>query len=96
MIVSIFFPDQRLAESMHPYLEELQSVWPWLLLAGLCGGIVAVAIAAVVITAKRRYRGSPWLHNGRWKNLFALPERQPLILSCDTGETKPRNYQTTM
>ncbi|KAM7374401.1 hypothetical protein PAMP_007058 [Pampus punctatissimus] len=88
--------NQRLAESLRPYLEELRSVWPWLLLAGLCGGIVAVAIADVVRTVKQRYRGSPWLHIRTFKNLFALPERQPLILSCDTGETKHHNYQTTI
>ncbi len=75
---------------MHPYLEVLQDVWPWLLLAGLCGGIVAVAASAAVLTAKRR------LHAGRWKNLFALPERQPLIRNSDSAETNHHNYQTTM
>lgn len=79
---------------MRPFLEELQSVWPWLLLAGLCGGIVAAGIAVAVLAAKRRQRGSPWLRVGGWKNLFALPERQPLIWSSDT-ETKHSNYQTT-
>uniref|UniRef100_A0A672H9G5 Tyrosinase n=1 Tax=Salarias fasciatus TaxID=181472 RepID=A0A672H9G5_SALFA len=75
---------QRLAESLHPYLEELQAAWPWLLLAALCGGIVAIAVTAAVLTAKR------------WKNLFSLPERQPLIWSNDTEETSHRNYQTAM
>ncbi|XP_022594573.1 tyrosinase-like [Seriola dumerili] len=88
--------NQRLSESMRPYLEELQDVWPWLLLAGLCGGIVAVAVAAAVVTAKRRYRGSSWLPASSWKNLFTLPERQPLIWSNDTVESSHRNYQTTM
>lgn len=90
------FQDQRLAESLRPYLEELQDVWPWLLLAGLCGGIITLAAAAAFLTAKRRYRGSPWLQVGRWKNVFALPERQPLIRSSDAEETKHRNYQTTI
>ncbi|GLD46437.1 tyrosinase-like protein [Lates japonicus] len=88
--------NQRLAESLRPYLEELQAVWPWLLLAGLCGGIVVVAVATAAVTAKRRYRGSPWLNVSRWKNLFALPERQPLICSSDAVETSQRNYQTVM
>ncbi|XP_049448022.1 tyrosinase-like [Epinephelus fuscoguttatus] len=88
--------NQRLAESMRPYLEELQDVWPWLLLAGLCGGIVAVTLTAAILAAKRRYGGSTWLHVNKWKNLFALPERQPLIWSSDTEETKHRNYQTTI
>ncbi|XP_035522934.1 tyrosinase-like [Morone saxatilis] len=88
--------NQRLAESIRPYLEELQGVWPWLLLAGLCGGIVTVAVVVAVRTAKRRYQGSPWLHARRWKNLFALPERQPLIWSSDTEETNHPNYQTTI
>ncbi|KAA8586901.1 tyrosinase [Etheostoma spectabile] len=88
--------NQRLAESMRPYLEEMQDVWPWLLLAGLCGGIVAVTIAAAILTAKRRYGGSSWLHMSKWKNTFALPERQPLILSSDTEDPKHHNYQTTI
>lgn len=81
---------------MRPYLEELQDVWPWLLLAGLCGGIVAVTIAAAILTAKRRCGRSPWLHMSKWKNAFALSEKQPLIRSSDTEETKHRNYQTTI
>lgn len=92
----VYLSDQRLAESIRPYLEELQAVWPWLLLAGLCGGIVSVSIATAVLTVKRRYRGSPWLHGRRWKNLFALPERQPLIWSSDTEESNDRNYQTNI
>lgn len=96
VIISVFFPDQRLAESMRPFLEGLQAVWPWLLLAGLCGGFAAVAIAAAVITVKRQYRGLPSLHMRRWRNIFSFPETQPLILSCDTGERKLSNYQTTM
>ncbi|XP_038564302.1 tyrosinase-like [Micropterus salmoides] len=82
--------NQRLTESIRPYLEELQDVWPWLLLAGLCGGIVAMFIAAAVLPAKRR------LHRGKWKMLFALSERQPLIRSSDIEENKQRNYQTPM
>ncbi|XP_075958081.1 tyrosinase-like [Anarhichas minor] len=88
--------NQRLAESMRPYLEALQGVWPWLLLAGLCGAITAATTAAAVLTAKRRYGGSPWLRVDTWKNVFALPERQPLICSSDTEETKHHNYQTTI
>ncbi|TKS82960.1 Tyrosinase [Collichthys lucidus] len=88
--------NQRLAESIRPYLEELQAVWPWLLLAGLSGGIVSVSIATAVLTVKRRYRGSPWLHGRRWKNIFALPERQPLIWISDTEESNDRNYQTNI
>ncbi|XP_035035425.2 tyrosinase-like [Hippoglossus stenolepis] len=85
----------RLAESMRPFLQALQDVWPWLLLAGLSGGIVAVGVAAAVFTVKRRFGGSAWLHGGKWKNLFALPERQPLIRG-DDSEDGHSNYQTTM
>ncbi|TNN65349.1 Tyrosinase [Liparis tanakae] len=88
--------NQRLAESMGPYLEVLQGAWPWLLLAGLCGGIAALTAAAAVLTAKRRYGGSTGLSANTWKYFFAPPERQPLIGSDDAEETKGRNYQTTM
>lgn len=81
---------------MRPYLEALQGAWPWLLLAGLCGGIAAVTTAAAVLTAKRRYGVSTWLSANMWKYFFAPPERQPLIGSDDTEESKGRNYQTTM
>lgn len=85
---SVFFPfsDQRLVESMHPYLEELQDLWPWLLLTGVCGGVASAAAAAVLLMAKRRL---PRLPVGRWKAL--LPERVPLL--WDRGEDKG-NYQT--
>ncbi|CAI5643503.1 unnamed protein product [Oreochromis niloticus] len=87
---------QKLAESLHPSLEELRDVWPWLLLAGLCGGILTIAIAAAVLTTKRWYKGSSWLHARSWKHAFALPERQPLIRSNEIEETNQHNYQTTM
>ncbi|KAF3840770.1 hypothetical protein F7725_006632 [Dissostichus mawsoni] len=83
--------NQRLAESMGPYLEVLQDVWPWLLIAGVCGGILAVSIAAAVLTANRRY-GGPNVR--KWRNVFALPERQPLIRGSE--ETKHHNYQTAI
>ncbi|XP_030602226.1 tyrosinase-like [Archocentrus centrarchus] len=87
---------QRLAESMHPFLEEMQDVWPWLLVAGLCGGILTMATAAAVVGVKQRYKGSPWLHVKKWKNAFALSERQPLIWNNENGETNQLKYQTTM
>ncbi|XP_039888384.1 tyrosinase-like [Simochromis diagramma] len=87
---------QKLAESLHPSLDELRDVWPWLLLAGLCGGILTIAIAAAVVTTKRWYKGSSWLRARRWKHAFALPERQPLIRSNEIEETNQHNYQTTM
>lgn len=82
------FPDERLAESMRPYLEELQDFWPWLLLSGLCGGIVSVATAAALLMAKRRL---PRLPVGTWKAV--LPERLPLL--WDRDEDK-ENYQTAI
>ncbi|XP_072230830.1 tyrosinase-like [Leuresthes tenuis] len=88
--------NQRLAESMRPYLDELRDVWPWLLLAGLCGGILAITIAAAFLTAKRRCRGSSWPHQRSWRNALSLPERQPLIRSNETEEANRRNYQTTI
>ncbi|XP_006800137.1 tyrosinase-like [Neolamprologus brichardi] len=87
---------QKLAESWHPSLEELRDMWPWLLLAGLCGGILTIAIAAVVLTTKRWHKGSSWLRARSWKHAFALPERQPLIRSNEIEETNQHNYQTTM
>uniref|UniRef100_A0A7N8XMW7 Tyrosinase n=1 Tax=Mastacembelus armatus TaxID=205130 RepID=A0A7N8XMW7_9TELE len=55
-----------------------------------------VGIAFAVLAAKRQLKGSPWLHGKRWKNVFALPERQPLIWSNDSGDISHQNYQTTM
>ncbi|XP_069578295.1 tyrosinase-like [Brachyistius frenatus] len=86
--------NQMLAESMRPYLEELENVWPSLLLAGFCGGIVTIAIVAAVLTVKNQFGGLSWLQGQRWKDLFVLPERQPLIHSNGTGETNQRNYST--
>ncbi|KAM4726512.1 tyrosinase-like [Anableps anableps] len=85
--------NQRLAESMRPYLEELQDVWPWLILAGLCGGLVTVTIGAAFLLTKHRHKA--WPRRRSWKNLFALPEKQPLIWSNET-EANHHNYQTTM
>lgn len=85
----VLFAGQKLAESLHPSLDELRDVWPWLLLAGLCGGILT-------ITTKRWYKGSSWLRARSWKHAFALPERQPLIRSNEIEETNQHNYQTTM
>lgn len=81
---------------MRPYLEELRDVWPWLLLAGLCGVLVTIVTAVSVVAAKQRKRGLPWLHTRRWKNLFALPERKPLLWNVETVESNPHNYHTTM
>lgn len=90
------FSDQRLAESMRPYLDDLQGVWLELLLAGLCGGVVTVIVAAGVLLAKRRSKGMLW-HSGKsWRTTFALPETQPLIWRNETEESNPRSYQTTM
>lgn len=83
---SLPFSDQRLVESMHPYLEELQDLWPWLLLTGVCGGVASAATAAALLMAKRRLLRLPV---GRWKAL--LPERLPLL--WDRDEDKG-NYQT--
>ncbi|XP_056140313.1 tyrosinase-like [Lampris incognitus] len=88
--------NQRLAESMGPLLEALRQVWPWLLLTGFVGFIVAVALVAAARTALRRYRGSSGLPVRRWRSLFSSPERQPLILSNDTEDTSWRTYQSTM
>ncbi|XP_030009112.1 tyrosinase-like [Sphaeramia orbicularis] len=87
---------QRLAESMRPILDEMQDVWPWLLLAALCGGILAMATAAVIVTVKRRNRGFTWPHMRGWRNLFTLPETQPLIFTHNSEESKHPNYQTAM
>ncbi|XP_029028433.1 tyrosinase-like [Betta splendens] len=88
--------NQRLAESIHPYLEELQGVWPFLLLSALLGGAVTVAAAAALLSVKRRYKVWPWPHVRKWKDLFALPERQPLIWSERDEANSHSNYQTTI
>lgn len=79
---------------MRPYLEELQDLWPVLLLAGFCGGVVSVAIAAALLIAKKRYTGLPQLHEWSWK--VVLPERLPLLWSRDKEESNHCNYQTTV
>ncbi|MED6254054.1 hypothetical protein ATANTOWER_013778 [Ataeniobius toweri] len=84
-------PNQRLAESMRPYLDELQDVWPWLMLAGICGALLTVTIAVVFLLTKRQCKA--WPRRRSWKNVFALPEKQPLICSNET-ETNHHNYQT--
>lgn len=81
------FSDQRLAESMRPYLEELQDTWPWLLLTGVCGGIASVATAAALLMAKRRLLRLPV---GTWRAGF--PERLPLLWDKDDKG----NYQTAI
>lgn len=81
-------PDERLAESLRPYLEELQDFWPWLLLAGVSGGILSVATAAALLMAKRRL---PRLPAGAWKGV--LPERLPLLWDKDEDR---ENYQTAI
>ncbi|KAG7515340.1 tyrosinase-like [Solea senegalensis] len=91
---SLLNANQRLAESMRPYLEELQDVWPWMLLAALVGGIVAVGVAAATLAAKHRLRGSLWPKKKTRKDLFS--ERQPLILTKDNVGDDYRNYQTSM
>uniref|UniRef100_A0A8C6PGZ8 Tyrosinase n=1 Tax=Nothobranchius furzeri TaxID=105023 RepID=A0A8C6PGZ8_NOTFU len=88
--------NQRFAESMRPFLEEIQDVWPWILLAGLCGGIITIIIAAALLITKRKYKGMLWSSGKSWSNVFSLPERQPLIWGNDTKEANHHNYQTTM
>ncbi|KAJ0004550.1 hypothetical protein NQD34_010764 [Periophthalmus magnuspinnatus] len=87
--------NQRLSESIRPYLEELQGMWGWLVLAGVCGGLLSLALAAVFMHIKYKYSASTWLPAHKWRNLFALPEREPLIFSPDKEENG-YNYQSTM
>uniref|UniRef100_A0A3Q3FG97 Tyrosinase n=1 Tax=Labrus bergylta TaxID=56723 RepID=A0A3Q3FG97_9LABR len=75
--------NQRIAEAMRPYLDELRNVWPWLLFAGLMGGILAVSLVAAFLKKK------PII-------LDSITEKQPLILGNVTEETSARNYQTTI
>uniref|UniRef100_A0A3Q3FGQ7 Tyrosinase n=1 Tax=Labrus bergylta TaxID=56723 RepID=A0A3Q3FGQ7_9LABR len=39
--------NQRIAEAMRPYLDELRNVWPWLLFAGLMGGILPIILDSI-------------------------------------------------
>ncbi|KAG7270566.1 hypothetical protein CRUP_000131 [Coryphaenoides rupestris] len=78
---SLLDANQRLAESMTPYLERLQDTWPWLVLVGLLGAVLPVLLAAVV-TATKRYRRHPsWWSGGGWRrsSQLVLPEREPLL-----------------
>lgn len=86
--------DQRLAESVRPYLEELQDLWPWLLLTFACGGVASVAAAAAILTAKRRCGSWSLPHLNKWK--MSLPERLPLLWASDREASGPSNYQTTI
>ncbi|XP_020778725.1 tyrosinase-like [Boleophthalmus pectinirostris] len=87
--------NQQLSEAIRPYLEELQEVWGWLVLAAVCGGLLSLALAAVVIHTKYKYSAPTWLRAHKWRNFFALPEREPLIFSPEKEETG-YNYQSTM
>lgn len=91
----ISFSDQRLAESMRPYLDDLQGVWPWLLLAGLCGVIGTLTIVAAVLLAKHPSK-MLWPSVKSWRSALTLPERQPLIWSNKMEESSYNSYQTTM
>nr|XP_029134291.1 LOW QUALITY PROTEIN: tyrosinase-like [Labrus bergylta] len=84
--------NQRIAEAMRPYLDELRNVWPWLLFAGLMGGILAVSLVAAFLKVKQRYQ---WRPMGDWNNpcsyftaylfkLFRIPEKKPIILDSIT------------
>lgn len=94
--LTLIFSDQRLSESLRPYLEELRETWPWMLCAALCGVIVTMAVAVAVQIVKQRYRGSSWPQGRSWRGGFVLPERQPLILSDEKSNINHPNYQTAM
>ena len=80
---------------MGPYLERLEEVWPWLLLAGGLGGITAAAIAVTVKIARKRRGSTSWPLMKKWKSFFTEPEGKQLLLSSDV-EPNYANYQTTM
>ncbi|CAL8266330.1 unnamed protein product [Merluccius merluccius] len=95
---SLLDTNQQLAESMTPYLEQLQEVWPWLMLVGLLGASVPVLMAVAVMVTRRYYRSPSRWSTRKWRNLFALPEREPLILAGDKEEEAAahRSYQTAI
>ncbi|XP_061817639.1 tyrosinase-like [Nerophis lumbriciformis] len=85
---------QRLSEAVHPYLEELQDAWPWMLLASLCGGCVAAAAAVAAPKVKRQALGS--FRGWRWRRFFAFSEREPLIRRNSLEERKVSGYQAAI
>ncbi|XP_061608238.1 tyrosinase-like [Phyllopteryx taeniolatus] len=85
--------NQRLSESLRPYLEGVDAVWPLLLLASLCGAGLALGVAAAAVNFKRRIPAWPPRQRG-FSSLLAAPEQQPLIGRED--ENKPRVYTATM
>lgn len=86
--------DQRLAESVRPYLEELQDLWPWLLLTFACGGVASVAAAAAILSVRRSCGSLSLPHMNQWKT--SLPERLPLLWGSDREPSRLPNYQTTI
>lgn len=79
---------------MRPYLEELQDLWPWLMLTFACGGVASVVAVAAVLTAKRSCSGLSLPHAKKWK--MSLPERLPLLWGSDREASSKPNYQTTI
>ncbi|KAM6985171.1 tyrosinase [Aplochiton taeniatus] len=85
--------NQRISESMGPYLELLQEAWPWMLLAGILGaGVVLVTVRLHRRFSARVPRTWPWQRQGKWRNMFHLPERQPLIVESSDF----KSYQTAI
>lgn len=76
-------------EFLTPYLQQAQQIWQWLLGAGILGALIAAALAAVLITARRK-----WKRSQRRKRISSYGETQPLLQS--SSEEGSASYQTTM
>ncbi|TKS81150.1 Tyrosinase [Collichthys lucidus] len=82
-------PGQRFVqEFLTPYLQQAEEIWQWLLGAGILGALIATIIAALVVTARRK-----WKRNQRRKRVSSYGERQPLLQS---SSEEGSSYQTTL
>ncbi|XP_007248641.3 tyrosinase [Astyanax mexicanus] len=80
-------PSQRfMQEFLTPYLQHVQQIWPWLVGAGVLGGVLAAIITSLIIFTC--YRGS------KNQKRSAYGERRPLLHSSDEEATA--SYQTTL
>lgn len=75
-------------EFLTPYLQQAEEIWQWLLGAGILGALIATIIAALVVTARRK-----WKRNQRRKRVSSYGERQPLLQS---SSEEGSSYQTTL
>ncbi|XP_034023643.1 LOW QUALITY PROTEIN: tyrosinase [Thalassophryne amazonica] len=83
-------PGQRFIEEiLTPYLQQAQQIWQWLLGAAILGALAAIAFAALIFAARRK-----WKLNRKRKRASSYDERQPLLQS--SSEEGSTSYQTAL